>query len=65
MTLAVVTVPEIEIKLMVVVCSGHSTRYRDIFDGSSYGDHMIDDCGHDGHGHVGAPNDDPLLSFDV
>ena len=35
-------------------------------DGCSYGGHMIDDCGHDGHGghgHVGAPDDDPLIEI--
>ena len=32
-------------------------------DGCSYGGHMIDDYGHDDHGHVGAPNDDPLMEI--
>ena len=34
-------------------CSDHSTRDRD----------MIDDCSHDGHGHVGAPDDGPLMEI--
>ena len=37
-------------------CSGHSTQNRDMVDGCSYGGHMIDDCGHDGHDMV-----EPLL----
>ncbi|CAF4418626.1 unnamed protein product [Adineta steineri] len=38
-------------------CSGHSTRDRGMVDGCSYGGHMINDCSHDGHGLVGAPDD--------
>ena len=30
-------------------------------DGCSYGDHMIDDCNHDGHGHVGVLDDGPVM----
>ena len=44
-------------------CSGHSTRDRDMVDGCSYGGQMLDDCSHDGYGHVGAPDDGPLMEI--
>ena len=49
--------------MMCDPCSGHSTRDRDMVDGCSYGGQMLDDCSHDGYGHVGAPDDGPLMEI--
>ena len=49
--------------MMCDPCSGHSTRDQNMVDGCSYGGQMFVDYRHDGHGHVGAPDDGPLMEI--